>query len=67
MSLSHLLRVAIAIELMLQAELRQHILVQRIILVLQQSVVIDVGEFSSFHKHSEASTTTFPQKLSRPH
>lgn len=48
----YLLRVAVAIEFVLDAELRQNILVERIVLVLQLIIVVDVHKLAPLNEHS---------------
>lgn len=64
----YLLRVAVAIELVLDAELGQNILVERIVLVLQLIVVVDVHKLAplnehSWNNHSKAIISRCPTKL----
>lgn len=50
-SSNYLLRVAVAIKLVLDAEFCQNVLIERIVLVLQLIIVIDANKLAPFDEH----------------
>lgn len=59
----YLVGVAFAVELVLQTELRQHVLIKRIVLVLEFFIVIEVNNSTFFNEHvDQALRTNFYRK-----
>lgn len=52
----YLVGVAFAVELVLQTELRQHVLIKRIVLVLELFIVIEVNNSTFFDEHGRSRT-----------
>lgn len=52
----YLVGVSFAVELVLQTELRQHVLIKRIVLVLELFIVIEVDNSTFFDKHGRSRT-----------